>query len=42
MKDEPVSNVAHNTMVWNRNGDFQVCEKWLKDRQAKGGKNPRP
>ncbi|MBW1660047.1 MAG: hypothetical protein JRJ48_06085 [Deltaproteobacteria bacterium] len=23
-------------------GGYQVCEKWLKDRQAKGGKNPRP
>ena len=23
-------------------GSYQVCEKWLKDRQAKGGKNPRP
>lgn len=21
---------------------YQVCEKWLKDRQAKGGKNPCP
>ena len=20
----------------------QICRKWLKDRQAKGGKNPRP
>ena len=29
--------------VWNFHiGDYQVCEKWLKDRQAKGGKNPRP
>jgi predicted helicase len=29
--------------VWNfRIGGYQVCEKWLKDRQAKGGKNPRP
>ena len=29
--------------VWNFNiGGYQVCEKWLKDRQAKGGKNPRP
>lgn len=28
--------------VWNfRIGAYQVCEKWLKDRQAKGGKNPR-
>ena len=29
--------------VWKfRLGGFQVCEKWIKDRQAKGGKNPRP
>ena len=29
--------------VWNfKIGGYQVCEKWLKDRQAKGGKNPRP
>ena len=29
--------------VWNfKIGSYQVCEKWLKDRQAKGGKNPRP
>ncbi|MHC8597718.1 type ISP restriction/modification enzyme [Arenicellales bacterium IMCC55707] len=29
--------------VWNFHiGGYQVCEKWLKDRQAKGGKNPRP
>ncbi|MDB3939502.1 hypothetical protein N9406_00950 [Verrucomicrobiales bacterium] len=29
--------------VWNfKVGAYQVCEKWLKDRQAKGGKNPRP
>lgn len=29
--------------VWNFHiGSYQVCEKWLKDRQAKGGKNPRP
>jgi hypothetical protein len=29
--------------VWNfRIGGYQVCHKWLKDRQAKGGKNPRP
>ncbi len=29
--------------VWNfRIGGYPVCEKWLKDRQAKGGKNPRP
>lgn len=29
--------------VWNfQIGSYQVCEKWLKDRQAKGGKNPRP
>lgn len=29
--------------VWMfRIGGYQVCEKWLKDRQAKGGKNPRP
>ena len=21
-------------------GGYQVCEKWLKDRAAKGGKNP--
>ncbi|MDB4142950.1 N-6 DNA methylase [Akkermansiaceae bacterium] len=29
--------------VWNFHiGGYQVCAKWLKDRQAKGGKNPRP
>jgi len=29
--------------VWNFHiGGYQVCEKWLKDRQARGGKNPRP
>lgn len=29
--------------VWNFHiGGYQVCEKWLKDRQAKGGKHPRP
>jgi len=29
--------------VWNFHiGGYQVCEKWLKDRQTKGGKNPRP
>lgn len=29
--------------VWKFHiGGYQVCEKWLKDRQAKGGKNPRP
>lgn len=29
--------------VWNfQIGGYQVCQKWLKDRQAKGGKNPRP
>ena len=29
--------------VWNFHiGGYQVCEKWLKNRQAKGGKNPRP
>jgi len=29
--------------VWRFHvGGYQVCEKWLKDRQAKGGKNPRP
>lgn len=29
--------------VWNlKIGGYQVCEKWLKDRQAKGGKNPSP
>ena len=28
--------------VWNFHiGGYQVCEKWLKDRQARGGKNPR-
>ena len=28
---------------WNFHiGGYQVCAKWLKDRQAKGGKNPRP
>ena len=25
-----------------RVGCYQVCEKWLKDRQARGGKRPRP
>ena len=29
--------------VWNFHiGGYQVCEKWLKDRQSRGGKNPRP
>jgi predicted helicase len=29
--------------VWNFHiGGYQVCHKWLKDRQAKGGQNPRP
>jgi len=29
--------------VWHFHiGGYQVCEKWLKDRQANGGKNPRP
>ena len=29
--------------VWNFHiGGYQVCHKWLRDRQAKGGKNPRP
>ena len=29
--------------VWDSHiGGYQVCHKWLKDRQAKGGKNPRP
>jgi SOS-response transcriptional repressor LexA len=29
--------------VWNFHiGGYQVCQKWLKDRHAKGGKNPRP
>ena len=29
--------------VWNFHiGGYQVCAKWLKDRKAKGGKNPRP
>ena len=29
--------------VWNFHiGGYQVCNEWLKDRQAKGGKNPRP
>jgi len=29
--------------VWNfQIGCYQVCEKWLKDRQAKGGTKPRP
>ena len=29
--------------VWNFHiGGYQVCQKWLKDRQAKGGKKPRP
>jgi predicted helicase len=29
--------------VWDFHiGGYQVCEKWLKDRQPKGGKNPRP
>ena len=31
------------TEVWNfQIGGYQVCEKWLKDRRAKRGKNPRP
>ena len=30
-------------MVWKFHiGCYQVCERWLKDRQGKGGKNPRP
>ena len=33
-----VPNEAWNFYV----GGYQVCEKWLKDRQAKGGKNPQP
>jgi len=29
--------------VWDTYiGGYKVCEKWIKDRQAKGGKNPRP
>ncbi len=29
--------------VWNFHiGGYQVCEKWLKDRAGKGGKNPSP
>jgi len=29
--------------VWNFHiGGYQVCDKWLKDRQAKGGKKPLP
>jgi len=29
--------------VWSFHiGGYQVCEKWLKDRQTKSGKNPRP
>ena len=29
--------------VWNFHiGGYQVCAKWLKDRQGKGGRNPRP
>lgn len=29
--------------IWNFHiGGHRVCEKWLKDRQSKGGKNPRP
>ena len=29
--------------VWDFHiGGYQVCAKWLKDRQAKWGKNPRP
>lgn len=28
--------------VWNfQIGGYRVCQKWMKDRQAKGGKNPR-
>ena len=28
--------------VWDfKIGGYQVCEKWLKDRQAKGGRSPR-
>ena len=31
------------TEVWNFHiGGYQVCEKWLKDRAGKGGKNPSP
>ena len=29
--------------VWNFYiGGYQICHKWLKDRQSKGGRNPRP
>jgi len=29
--------------IWNFEiGGYKICQKWLKDRQAKGGKNPRP
>ncbi len=29
--------------IWNFHiGGYQVCKKWLQNRQAKGGKNPRP
>lgn len=29
--------------VWNFHiGGYQVCEKWLKDRAGRGGKNPSP
>ncbi|MEA3547104.1 MAG: type ISP restriction/modification enzyme, partial [Thermodesulfobacteriota bacterium] len=29
--------------VWSfKVGGYQVCQKWLKDRQPKGGKKPRP
>ena len=29
--------------MWNFHiGGYQVCEKWLKDQQVRGGKNPRP
>ena len=29
--------------IWNFHiGGYRICEKWLTDRRAKGGKNPRP
>ncbi len=40
-KTRGIQGVPEN--VWNfQIGSYQICEKWLKDRQAKGGKNPRP
>ena len=35
------SGISENVWAFSIGG-YQVCEKWLKDRQAKGGKSPRP